>query len=427
MVFFLLGVNHKTAPVHLRERLAFSKDEILPALTSLVDRATIDEALIVSTCNRVEILATVETVEHGYSRIVEFLGEHRDVDPASLREHLYTHFDRAAVSHIFRVASSLDSLVVGEPQILGQVREAYQSGLDAGTVGRRLSPLMQSALATAKRVRTETAIGENAVSVSFVAVELGRKIFGSLRGKSALLVGAGEMAELAATHLLDNGATNLVVVNRTIERATELAERFNGSARPFDKLGEALEQVDIVICSTGATEFVLGPSHFKRALEARRNRPFFLIDISVPRQIDPASSELENVYLFDMDDLQRVVESNLREREREARVAETIVDDEVAKFLTRLRTNDIGPTVAELKDRLNEVAVGEFTRLRKRLGGLSPDQEELIVSLLLPSIINKISHPIISHMRDSAAEETEHVETVSIWKRIFRLGGSDRD
>ncbi len=425
MGFLLLGVNHKTAPVHIRERLAFGDGEIPSALASLVDRDAIAEALIVSTCNRVEILVSGSEPRAGRDRMLEYLGQTRGIDRPALEEHVYTRYDQDAIHHVFRVASSLDSMVVGEPQILGQVREAYRVGVDAGTVGRNLSSLLQSAFAAAKRVRTETAIGASAVSVSFVAVELGRKIFGSLKDKTAMLVGAGEMAELAAQHLVESGEVSLLVANRTAERAEELATRYGAQAIAFERFRETLADVDVVLCSTAADGFVLGATDVHRALEQRRHRPMCLIDISVPRQIDPAVSDVDGVFLFDIDDLQRVAASNLREREREAHVAESIVDDEVAKFLARLRATDIGPTVAELKVRLNEVALSEYGRLRKKLGDLSGEQEEAITELLLPSIINKISHPIISHMRDSATKDTGVEESVSIWRRIFRLGGTD--
>ena len=427
MSFFLVGVNHRTAPVHIRERLAFDDDEISSALARLVEHDAIDEAVIVSTCNRVEILATGAAPESGRSHVIEFLGAAREIDIVSLEQHVYTRIDREAVQHLFRVAASLDSMVVGEPQILGQVRDAYRRGLDAGTIGRNLTVLMQCAFAAAKRVRTETAIGASAVSVSYVAVELGRKIFGSLKEKSVLLVGAGEMAELAVQHLSDSGVSRILIANRTAERAEELAERYDGEAVAFDAIDAHLADVDVVLCSTSADEYVLTRAHVAGALDKRRHRPFCLIDISVPRQIDPAAGGLDNTFLFDIDDLQRVAESNMREREREATVAEGIVDDEVQKFISRLRATDIGPTVADLKTRMNEVANTEYQRLRKRLGELSPDQETAITEILLPSIINKIAHPIISHMRDTAAREPDTAASVSIWRRIFRLGGADED
>lgn len=427
MSYLLVGASHRSAPVDIREKLAFGDEEIAPALNHLVDRSTIDEAIIVSTCNRVEIVASATGNGAALSRVIDFLGSSRSVTRNLLERHTYSRSDGDAVRHLFRVASSLDSMVVGEPQILGQVRDAYRRGVDAGTVGRQLSGLMQCALATAKRVRTETAIGANAVSVSYVAVELGRKIFGSLKEKTVMLVGAGEMAELAVQHLLEAGASRILVANRTRERAEELASRYAAEAVAFEAFGSRMADADVVICSTGADGYVVEARQVASAMEARRNRPVCLIDISVPRQVNPRVGEIDGVFLFDMDDLQRVVESNIREREREASVAEEIVDDEVTKFLVRLRTSDIGPTVTELKDRLNEVAACEYERLRRKLGDLTPEQEEAIRSVLLPSIINKISHPIIKHMRDSASADTDVAESVSIWRRIFRLGGGEAD
>jgi len=425
MGLLLVGVNHKTAPVDVRERLALDDTRVRSALADLVDRETIDEALIVSTCNRVEILAAGSENGACRLRMMDFLGTSGVADAVDIRDHVYVHENRDAIRHLFRVASSLDSMVIGEPQILGQVRDAYRIGLDAGTVGRNLTPLLQSAFAAAKRVRTETAIGASAVSVSFVAVELGRKIFASLRDRTVFLIGAGEMAELAVQHLVEAGVRRVVVTNRTRERADAFAERFGADAVPFEGFASHLVEPDIVICSTAAPGYVLSSQDLRAAQDRRRHRPLCVIDISVPRQVDPAASQLENVFLFDMDDLQRVVGSNLKEREREATVAELIVDDEVTKFLGRLRTSDIGPTVAELKERLNDVAHGEFRRLRRRLGDLTPEQEEAILTILLPSIINKISHPIITHMRDSAKSESSTEAGVSIWRRIFRLGDGE--
>jgi glutamyl-tRNA reductase len=425
MGILLLGVNHRTAPVHVRERLAFDDSELRSALADLVDRETIDEALIVSTCNRVEVLASGSANDECLDRMMEILGWSGGFAGVDLEEHIYVHRDQAAIRHLFRVASSLDSMVVGEPQILGQVREAYRIGLDAGTVGRNLTTLMQSAFAAAKRVRTETAIGLNAVSVSFVAVELGRKIFGSLKDRVVLLIGAGEMAELAVLHLVESGVSGVLVANRTHERAEAFAGKHGARAVEFEDLVSHLVEPDIVICSTAAPDYVLSAADVRTAQDRRRNRPLCLIDISVPRQIDPAAAELGNVFLFDMDDLQRVVDSNMKEREREASLAEIIVDDEVSKYVGRVRTSDIGPTVTELKDRLNDVALGEFKRLRRRLGDLTPEQEEAILSVLLPAIINKISHPMIAHMRDSAKSDGQADGGVSIWRRIFRLGGDE--
>jgi glutamyl-tRNA reductase len=423
MTIVLLGTSHKTAPVELRERLAFPDDELPTALVSLVDGDVVGEAWMVSTCNRLEVVVAASAADRAVSRIRSFLAQSRRIDSSDLARHVYERRDREAVHHLFRVASSLDSLVVGEPQILGQVRDAYKVALDVGTVGRELSPLLQYAFAVAKRVRTETAIGANAVSVSFAAVELARKIFDSLKDKTVMLVGAGEMAELAARHFLEAGAIRMLVTNRTRARAEALAADFGGETLPFDAIHRGLAAADVVVCSTSAPDYVIRAADVRQALEERRNRPVFLIDISVPRQIEPSAGDADNVYLFDIDDLQRAVEANIRQREREASLAERIVEGEVVEYIGRTRVGEIGPTVAELKGHLNDIAAGEFDRLRRRLGGLSPQQEEAIRTVLLPSIINKISHPMITHMRDATREDHEGRVSVSVWRRIFRLGG----
>ena len=425
MSIVLVGLNHKTAPVEVRERLSFSDEACAESLRALVDGEVVREGLIVSTCNRVEILAASprQKGEDAVGRLSEFLSDARAVPVELFSGHLYTHADEAAVRHLFRVASSLDSMVVGEPQVLGQVRHAYSLAVEAGTAGRVLHKLVHHALRVAKRIRTETGIAASAVSVSFTAVELGRKIFGSLKGATVLLVGAGEMAELAAQHLAGAGAARVLVTNRTYETAQKLAVRFGGEAVEFGSLEATLSQADIVICSTGAREYIITPEMAERARAARRNRPAFFIDISVPRNVDPAVARLSNLFVFDVDDLEAVVASNIREREREAERAELIVESEVMQFQQALRALDIGPTVGALKDKLRRIAHEEFERQRNRLGPLTPEQEQAIEQMLM-SAVNKISHPVIHRMRRSydAGEETE----VQAWRDIFGLEEEDR-
>jgi glutamyl-tRNA reductase len=420
MSIVLVGINHKTAPVEVRERLAFSDESCARGLAALVDGEVVREGLIVSTCNRVEVLASAERRRGGEAveRLNRFLSESREVPAEFLGGHLYTHADEAAVRHVFRVASSLDSLVVGEPQVLGQVRHAYSLAVEAGTAGRVLHKLVHHAFHVAKRVRTETGIAASAVSVSYTAVELGRKIFGSLKGATVLLVGAGEMAELAARHLAGAGATRLLVANRTYSAAQQLALEFGGEAVEFECLADSLAEADIVICSTGAREYVVTPEMAARALASRRNRPAFFIDISVPRNVDPRVGELDNLFVFDVDDLERVVASNVREREREAERAELIVESEVMQFQQALRNLDLGPTVGALKERLQTIAREEFERQRARLGPLTPEQERA-VEALLQSTVNKISHPVIHRMRRSY--DTGEDDNVQAWRDIFRL------
>jgi glutamyl-tRNA reductase len=424
MSIVLVGLNHKTAPVAVRERLAFDEEACAAGLRALVDGEVVREGLIVSTCNRVEVLTATgaERALEGSERIARFLSEARSVPPESITEHLYSHADDEAVRHVFRVASSLDSMVVGEPQVLGQVRRAYSLAVETGTAGRVLNRLVHHAFRVAKRVRSETGIAASAVSISYMAVELGRKIFGSLKGQTVLLVGAGEMAELALRHLINAGAARVLVANRTDETAHNLAQEFGGEAVDFARLSQHLAEADVVICSTASPDYILTPAMAREALEKRRNRPVFLIDISVPRNIDPAVGEISNLFVFDIDDLEAFIASNIREREREAERAELIVASEVMQFQQALRALDIGPTLGALRQRLQDIARDQLKRQRPRLGQLSPEQEHAIEALLL-STVNKISHPLIHRMRRSY--DTGEEENIRAWREIFGLETED--
>jgi len=420
MSIVLVGINHKTAPVEVRELLAFSDRACTEGLPRLVDGEVVREGLIVSTCNRVEILSAITTdqLESGTQRIAEFLDAARNLPPGFLSDHLYSHTDENAIRHIFRVASSLDSMVVGEPQVLGQVRHAYSLAVEAGTAGRVLNRLVHHTFHVAKRVRSETGIASSAVSISYMAVELGKKIFDSLRGRVVMLIGAGEMAELSARHLVNAGATRVLIVNRTKESAERLAEEFKGLAVPFEQLPQSLSEADVVICSTGAPDYVVTADMVRSATEQKRNRPTCIIDISVPRNVDPAVGKVPNVFVFDIDDLESVITSNIREREREAERAELIVQSEVMQFQQSLRAMDIGPTIGALRQKLQQVARAEMERQRKRLGSLTPDQEAAIEALLM-STVNKISHPVLNQMRRSY--ELSDSETVQALRDIFGL------
>jgi glutamyl-tRNA reductase len=400
MSILLIGVNHKTAPVEIRERLALNDEACSAGLRQLVDGDIVREGLIVSTCNRVEILGATasDQLEFGAGKLRQFLDMAARVPEGFLDTHLYHRTDEEAVRHLFRVASSLDSMVVGEPQVLGQVRRAYALGVEAGTVGRVLNRLVHHTFRVAKRVRTETGIAANAVSISYMAVELGKKIFDSLKGCVVLLIGAGEMAELSARHLVNAGVSRVVIANRTEESARLIANEFGAATVPLGQLEQVLHEADVIICSTGAPDYVLTEERTRKALERRRNRPTCFIDISVPRNIDPAISRIPNVFLFDIDDLESVISSNIREREREAERAELIVQSEVMQFQQKLRLLDIGPSIGALRQNMQDIARAELARQRKRLGPLTQDQETAIESLLL-STVNKISHPIISQMR----------------------------
>jgi glutamyl-tRNA reductase len=410
--------------VAVRERLAFSDEACAEGLRALVDGEVVREGLIVSTCNRVEVL-TATGAQHateGAERITRFLSEIRSIPHDVIAGHLYSHRDDEAVRHIFRVTSSLDSMVVGEPQVLGQVRRAYSLAVESGTAGRILNRLVHHAFHVAKRVRSETGIAASAVSISYMAVELGRKIFGSLKGQTVLLIGAGEMAELAARHLINAGAARVMVANRTNETAQKLAQEFGGEAIDFAELTTRLAEADIVICSTGASDYIVTPRMAREALERRRNRPAFLIDISVPRNIDPAVGEISNLFVFDIDDLEAFIASNIREREREAERAELIVESEVMQFQQALRALDIGPEIGALRQKLQDIARDELKRQRHRLGQLSAEQERAIESLLV-STVNKISHPVINRMRRSF--DTGEDENIRAWREIFGLESED--
>lgn len=401
MSIILIGVNHKTAPVEVRERLALDDAACAAGLRTLVDGELVREGLIVSTCNRVEILSATanEQIEFGAGRVTQFLDTSGNLPPGFLKEHLYRHTDEEAVRHLFRVASSLDSMVVGEPQVLGQVRHAYSLAVEAGTAGRILNRLVHHTFRVAKRVRTETGIAASAVSISYMAVELGKKIFDSLKGCTVMLIGAGEMAELSARHLVNAGASRVMIANRTEAAARQLANQIGAAITvPFDQLGDFLHEADLVICSTGAPDYVLTEQQIRKAIRRRRKRPSCLIDISVPRNIDPAAGNVPNVFLFDVDDLEHVISSNIREREREAERAELIVQSEVMQFQQSLRLMDVGPSIGKLREKFQDVARAELARQRKRLGPLTKEQEAAVESLLM-STVNKISHPILNQMR----------------------------
>ena len=420
MSIVLVGINHKSAPVEVRERLAFTEDACASGLRTLVDRDVVREGLIVSTCNRVEVLAETasERISDTIERVSQFLSGTNALPRSFFEAHLYRHTDDEAIRHLFRVTSSLDSMVVGEPQVLGQVRRAYSIALEAGTAGRVLNRLVHHAFRVAKRVRTETGIGANAVSISYMAVELGRKIFNSLAGHTALLIGAGEMAELSARHLLNAGVKRVLLANRTEERAKQLATELGGETISFDSLSDYLGEADIIICSTAADHYVITESMAREALSRRRNRPSFFIDISVPRNIDPAVGKIANAFVFDIDDLESVISSNIREREREAERAELIVESEIMQFQQTLRLLDIGPTIGALRNKLQDIAKLEMTRQRNRLGPLTAEQESAVEALLVATV-NKISHPLLSHMRRSF--DASDADTIQAWRDIFGL------
>jgi len=400
MTLTIIGVNHKTAPIEVRERIAISREELPETTRALAAIPGVSECMIVSTCNRVEILASVESSAAGLS---EFLQQHFGLDPAVLAPHLYEHRDQEAVRHLFRVAASLDSMVVGEPQILGQVKEAFAVARASGTVGGQLEHLLQSAFAAAKKVRTETEIGSNSVSIASVAVEMARKIFGSLQGRTVFLVGAGKMSELAARHLVQQGAGAILVTNRTQERARRMAEAFQGRVIPFEQLHETASQADIVISSTGAPHPIFRCEHGQVFMHRRRNRPMFFIDIAVPRDVDPAMGKLEGIFVYDIDDLQQVAAAHMAERSREATDAEALIEGEVERFRQRLRTVNVAPAIVELQQRAEEIRQTELKRAQARLGTLSAEQIAA-VEALTRGLVNKFLHPPMQALKQAARE-----------------------
>ena len=411
------GLNHRSAPVEVRERLAFRDDELIAVLEALRLEAGAVEAMVLSTCNRVEIVVSCEQRPD----LTRALAKLRGLDPEFLEQYIYRHEGTAALRHLFRVASSLDSMVVGEPQILGQLKNAYQVAKDHGSLHGVLDSVLTRAFNIAKRVRTETEIGQSAVSISYAAVELAREIFGSLKGKTVLIAGAGKMSELAARHLHRSGATNIMVTNRTLSRAQDMARLFGGKVVAYDKFHATLPEIDILIASSGAQQYILGPEETKAAIGARKNRPMFLIDIAVPRNIDPSVGKLDNVFLYDIDDLAKVVERNVTLRAKEAEEAERIVEEEVERTITILKTRTVAPTIVALQEQLELIRQGELERLRGKLCGLTPQQEEAVESLTR-GIVNKIAHAHIVEIRKEAAKPGGSGPIVSAVRRVFRLG-----
>jgi len=419
MRFSITGVNHKTAPVEVRERLAFDELSLAAALLDLKGRPGFCEGMILSTCNRVEVALTSEDTTAIFS-VDEFLADTRQVARDWVTPYLYHYEDSEAIRHLFRVAASLDSMVVGEPQILGQLKSAYAMAKEHGAVSGFLDTLLTRAFNVAKRVRSETEIGANAVSVSYAAVELARDIFGTLDDKKVLIVGAGKMSELAARHLRRSGATHIYVTNRTHERAVEMAQLFDGKIIEYTKFMGFLPEVDIVITSSGAPHYILTRDEMKKVIDARRNRPMFLIDIAVPRNIEPSVNKLDNVFLYDIDDLQKVVDTNLEGRLQSAEEAEAIIREEVERMMARLKTREVVPTIVSLQEQLEKLRAGELARMRGKFGTLTPEQEEALIALT-KGIINKIAHGPISELRRQANQPDGHHVVVAI-RKVFRLG-----
>ncbi len=419
MDIYLVGMNHKTAPVEIRERIAQVCRLTASPLEHRPHCRAVEEMFFLSTCNRVEFLFTTRNGSDGIEEITDIMVQLVGLPKETVLKHLYVHKNLEAVRHLFRVASSLDSMVVGEPQILGQIKEAYREATQYRTVGVVLNRLLHKTFSVAKRVRTETNIGCHAVSVSYAAVELAKKIFGELQGKRVMLLGAGEMAELAAAHFRAHGVRDMVVVNRTLERAVELARRFQAQTIPFTHFLDALLDVDIVLCSTAAAQPILYADDLKPRMRKRKNRPLFFIDIAMPRNVDPKVNDLDNVYLYDIDDLKGIVDLNLSERRHEAEKAQHIIDMETLQFHQWLQTLDVVPTIIALRRKAEEIRQTELRKTLSQLPGLG-DKEKEAIGVLTESIIKKLLHDPIIFLKKKSVRDSKNMY-VNFTQQLFNL------
>ncbi len=418
--FVVVGLSHRTAPVEVRERLAVAAERLEDELREISARGSFDEALLISTCNRVELYATSANPAEAVRSARHTLGS-RLPDDAS-EDVLYTERGVAVVRHAFRVASSLDSMVVGEPQILGQVKEAYDAARSAGTAGPLLGRCFSQAFSTAKRIRNETGIAQGTVSVSSIACELAKKIFGNLDGRRTLLLGAGDMGEAAARSLRQTG-TQLHVINRSEERAEKLASSCGGRPVPYERLTTELAEADVVIASTASSKFILTPELMKGVVRSRRHRPLFIIDIAVPRDVDPRVGTMDNVFVYDVDDLQQVAEENLAVRAREANQAERIIEEEVASFLKWRRSLELAPTIVALRKQFGEVADEELRRALSRLQNLNPS-DRAVLEAMARSLVNKLLHQPMIQLKAGAAE-ADGAQLIDTVRRLFAITDDD--
>lgn len=417
MNILVVGLNHKTAAVEVREKLAFEGKRLEEGLLGLRGLSPVNEAVVLSTCNRVEMYVNVKDAEEASDAIKGFISEFHGIKSHLLESALYFLQAKDAVRHIFRVASSLDSMVVGEPQILGQLKDAFEFALSKKTTGVLLNKLMKKAISVAKRVRTETRIAENAVSISFSAVELAKKIFTDISEKSVMLLGAGEMAELAARHLISSGVKEIVVANRTFDRGVELARDFGGRAIRFDEFLHEMRHSDIVICSTGAPTYVVTKAEMHTVMKERKQRPVFIIDISVPRNIDPEINKMENVFLYDVDDLQGVIDTNMLERKKEAEKAEGIIGEEVETFTRWQESLDAVPAIVALRETAENIKNEELQKLMNKLPELG-DKERKAVEYMVTAVVNKLIHPPTIALKEDSEDKDILIATI---KRLYGI------
>jgi len=420
-----IGMNHETAPVELRELVAVGEhtiDEVMGTIRTIKD---IKETIVLSTCNRVEILFTTDNEKGATESVIDFLCRYSQISREKLLPILYIYNDQEAIRHIFRVGASLDSLIIGEPQIIGQVKEAYRIALDHKSSSVILNKLMHKTFSLAKKIRTETEISGSAVSISFAAVELGKKIFGDLEGKKVLLIGAGEMAELAATYLVHNRVDKIKVANRTFRRAVEIADQFHGETISFEEIGDQLLHVDIVIASTSSPEPIISSDQVKKAMKGRKNRPLFFIDIAVPRNVEPRVNEIENAFVYTIDDLKGIIESNLSKRKDEAVKAERMVDEEVIKFSEWLKTLDVVPTIVALKEKCKKIRQIELKKTLSNLGNLTPEQRKRVENLAL-SITKKVLNDPIVFLKGKENRSSRNLY-LDITQKLFNLDSDNEN
>lgn len=419
MFLVAVGLNHKTAPVEVREQLSFPEHELADALQKLRSQEAVEGCIILSTCNRTEIYAAVLDVKKGLANIKQFMAECLHDDLCEIDNYIYVHTLYDTVHHLFRVAAGLDSMILGETQILGQVRTAYQNACELGATNRILNTLFQQAVSVGKRVRTDTEIDRNAVSISYAAVELSRQIFDDLTGRSILIIGAGKMSELTAKHLVANGVTSVLVANRSYENAVQLAQQFGGEAIKFDNLFDHMVNADIVISATSARNTIIRPVELEQVMSKRNGKKIFLIDIAVPRDIDPVVTKVNGVTLYDIDDLQHVVDRNLESRKKEAIKAQAIVEDEITKFFQWLNSQFVVPTIAALKQFGEEIKQQELEKALTKLGPVS-EKEEKIIRVMAHSIVNSLLHNPIVNLKTYANTNHGHLYT-EILQNLFSL------
>ncbi len=420
----LIGANHKTAPVELREKLSFSLDEIIAGLELLKQDKNIKECLIFSTCNRTEVLYIPETGDQ-VDKIIDFISNHKNIDISEFKNSLYVYMEEEAILHLFKVASSLDSMVVGEPQILGQIKQAYRMAVGNNASGVMLNRLMHKAFNIAKKVRKETGIGDNAVSISYAAIELAKKIFSDLSQRSVLLLGAGEMAELAVEHLLSNNVKHIIVANRTFKKAVDLADKFNGQAVKFEEREDTLKNVDIIISSTGATDYVLTETQVKQAMKKRNHNTLFFIDIAVPRDIDPKINTISNAYVYDIDDLKNIVESNIEQRGKETIKAERYIEEAVVKFLKWMESLAIIPTIKALNDKISTIVDMECQKTLSNLKHLSPEDMEAI-KRMTQAIATRTIHDPILFLRNTGDHRDDSLY-LNVTRQLFNIDLSEEE